>query len=288
MKKRKRILSLVFAACLVISGFVPGAGVQKAEAAAETEVIDVTDYGVYPDSGKDSAVGIQEAIAAAKEATDEGKEVTINFPEGRYDIYPDKAVERELYISNTVGADQNYKMKKIGIFLEDMDHVTVEGNDSLFMFHGKMTTFATIGCEDVEFKDFAVDFQVPTVIDMTVESVEGNTATIYIPECYNYEVSGTTITWYSDVSPYTGQRYWSISDLSNYHTQREDTVKGIKYGAGNGNAALKNVSSIQDLGNHRVKITYSSKASEVQNGMCHDRLSVTMQEHFSGRAKILR
>ena len=268
MKKRKRILSLVFAACLVISGFVPGAGVQKAEAAAETEVIDVTDYGVYPDSGKDSAVGIQEAIAAAKEATDEGKEVTINFPEGRYDIYPDKAVERELYISNTVGADQNYKMKKIGIFLEDMDHVTVEGNDSLFMFHGKMTTFATIGCEDVEFKDFAVDFQVPTVIDMTVESVEGNTATIYIPECYNYEVSGTTITWYSDVSPYTGQRYWSISDLSNYHTQREDTVKGIKYGAGNGNAALKNVSSIQDLGNHRVKITYSSKASEVQNGMC--------------------
>ena len=40
MKKRKRILSLVFAACLVISGFVPGAGVQKAEAAAETEVID--------------------------------------------------------------------------------------------------------------------------------------------------------------------------------------------------------------------------------------------------------
>ena len=110
MKKRKRILSLVFAACLVISGFVPGAGVQKAEAAAETEVIDVTDYGVYPDSGKDSAVGIQEAIAAAKEATDEGKEVTINFPEGRYDIYPDKAVERELYISNTVGADQNYKM----------------------------------------------------------------------------------------------------------------------------------------------------------------------------------
>ncbi len=67
MKKRKaNFLSLVFAACLVLSGFVSGAGVQKAEAAAETEVIDVTDYGVYPDSGKDSAVGIQEAIAAAK------------------------------------------------------------------------------------------------------------------------------------------------------------------------------------------------------------------------------
>ena len=50
---------------------------QKAEAAAETEVIDVTDYGVYPDSGKDSAVGIQEAIAAAKEATDEGRKLRL-------------------------------------------------------------------------------------------------------------------------------------------------------------------------------------------------------------------
>ena len=268
MKKRRRILSLFSAACLAITGIVSGAGVQKAEAAARTEVIDVTDYGVYPDSGKDSAVGIQKAIAAAKDATKEGKEVKINFPEGRYDIYPDKAIERELYVSNTVGADQNNKMKKIGIFLEDMDHVTVDGNDSLFMFHGKMTTFATIGCEDVEFKNFAVDFQVPTVIDMTVESVEGNTATVYIPECYNYEVSGSTIKWYSDVSPYTGQRYWSISDLSGYHTQREDTVQGIKFGAGNGNAALKGVASIEDLGNHRVKITYNSKAGEVQNGMC--------------------
>lgn len=268
MKKRRRILSLFSAACLAITGIVSGAGVQKAEAAARTEVIDVTDYGVYPDSGKDSAIGIQKAIAAAKDATKEGKEVKINFPEGRYDIYPDKAIERELYVSNTVGADQNNKMKKIGIFLEDMDHVTVDGNDSLFMFHGKMTTFATIGCEDVEFKNFAVDFQVPTVIDMTVESVEGNTATMYIPECYNYEVAGTTIKWYSDVSPYTGQRYWSISDLSGYHTQREDTVQGIKFGAGNGNAALKGVASIEDLGNHRVKITYNSKAGEVQNGMC--------------------
>ena len=153
MKKRRRILSLFSAACLAITGIVSGAGVQKAEAAARTEVIDVTDYGVYPDSGKDSAVGIQKAIAAAKDATKEGKEVKINFPEGRYDIYPDKAIERELYVSNTVGADQNNKMKKIGIFLEDMDHVTVDGNDSLFMFHGKMTTFATIGCEDVEFKN---------------------------------------------------------------------------------------------------------------------------------------
>lgn len=59
MKKRRRILSLFSAACLAITGIVSGAGVQKAEAAARTEVIDVTDYGVYPDSGKDAMISIQ-------------------------------------------------------------------------------------------------------------------------------------------------------------------------------------------------------------------------------------
>ena len=109
MKKRRRILSLVFAACLVITRIESGAGEQKAEAAARTEVIDVTDYGVYPDSGKDSAIGIQKAIAAAKDATKEGKEVKINFPEGRYDIYPDKAIEREKTTRANQAAKQNRK-----------------------------------------------------------------------------------------------------------------------------------------------------------------------------------
>lgn len=78
-----------------------------------------------------------------------------------------------MYISNTVGTNQTYKDKKIGILIEDMDNVTVEGNDSLFMFHGKMTTFASIDSENVTFQNFEVDFQVPTVIDMTAVKKKG-------------------------------------------------------------------------------------------------------------------
>lgn len=264
---RHRILSLMLACCVAISGVLSGAGVQEVSAEENTVVIDVTDYGVYPDSGKDSALGIKDAIAAAKEASKGGKTVTISFPEGRYDIYPDMIEARELYISNTVGTDQNYKMKKIGILLEDMDNVTLDGNGSLFMFHGKMTTFASIGCDNVEFKDFAVDFQVPTVVDVTVESVEGNSAVLYVPECYNYEINGTTVTWLSDVSPYTGERYWSISSFP--HTQHFDTLTGLK-GTVAGFDALTSVTKIEELGNHRLKVTYSSVPSSVKAGMCYE------------------
>lgn len=57
----------------------------------------------------------------------------------------------------TVGTNQTYKDKKIGILIEDMDNVTVEGNDSLFMFHGKMTTFASIDSENVTFQNFLAE-----------------------------------------------------------------------------------------------------------------------------------
>ncbi|MFR2835978.1 MAG: hypothetical protein ACLTCI_03940 [[Clostridium] nexile] len=56
-----------------------------------------------------------------------------------------------MYISNTVGTNQTYKDKKIGILIENMDNVRVEGKDSLFMFHGKMTTFASVCSENVTF-----------------------------------------------------------------------------------------------------------------------------------------
>ena len=78
MKKRKRILSLVFAACLVISGFVPGAGVPESRSCCRRDRSDrCHGLRVYPDSGKDSAVGIQKAIAAAKEATNEGRKLRL-------------------------------------------------------------------------------------------------------------------------------------------------------------------------------------------------------------------
>ena len=141
MKQRKRILAMLLAGCMVSGGMTP---FESSAKESDSAVIDVTEYGVTPDSGQDCAEGIQAALDEAKKLSDEGKNVVLDFPTGRYDIYPDRAEERELYISNTVGANQDHKMKKIGILLEDMDNVTVDGNDSLFMFHGKMTTVAAV------------------------------------------------------------------------------------------------------------------------------------------------
>lgn len=247
--------------CMLLSLVFPSSGgvSNAASASDKVTVIDVTQYGADPTGVKDSAEGIQAAIEAAKEVNGP---VVLDFPKGEYQIYPDHAQKRELYISNTLSRNNGdrgtYKMKNIGILLENMENVTLEGNQSSLIFHGKMMMFSTIGCKNIRIQNFDTDFQVPSVVSVTAEKVEGNTAILYVPECYNYSVSGTTVTWSSDVSPYTGQAYWSYTNNVG-HVQGFDMTTATL--TTSGDKFFNNVQSMEKLDGHRLKVTYNSAPS---------------------------
>lgn len=266
---RTKIMAVLLGVCMVFSAACPQTAVEAADE-GESMVINAADYGASPEA-EDNAEAVQAAIEAAKQV--DGP-VVISFPKGEYQIYPDRAYERELYISNTVGTDQNHKMKKIGFLLEEMENVTIEGNGSMFMFHGAMTSFATIDCKNITFQNCEYDFEVPSVIDITAESVEGNSAVIYVPECYNYTVSGTTVTWKSDASPYTGQPYWTATNaLANAANQVYDAATGLTVRSAT--PLFNNLSSIEDLGNHRLRFNYSNINSSIKPGLSYQMRNTT-------------
>lgn len=240
-------------------------------------MVNVRDYGAFANTGADAAPGIVRALEAARQASDAGKPVVVTFPQGRYDIYPDQSFKRTLFVSNTTGADASVAEKRIGILVEGMRNVTVDGGGSQFMFHGKMTTFAAIESENVSFRNFSVDFQVPTVVDVTVESVEGNSAIVYVPECYNYRVEDGGVTWSSDASPYTGAVYWTARNAMDY-TQRFDTVRSLTWRGDTTNNPLFCNATIADAGAHRLKVTWASKPDEVRPGMCYQ-MRPTKRDH---------
>lgn len=244
---------------------------------ADAVVVNMRDYGAFANTGADAAPGIVRALEAAKRASDAGKPVVVTFPQGRYDIYPDQAFKRTLFVSNTTGADTSVAEKSIGILVEGMRNVTVDGGGSQFMFHGKMTTFAAIESENVSFRNFSVDFQVPTVVDVTVESVEGKSAIVYVPECYTYRVENGGVTWSSDVSPYTGAAYWTGRNAMDY-TQRFDTVRGLTWRGDTTNNPLFRNSTIAEAGAHRLKVIWASKPDEVRPGMCYQ-MRPTKRDH---------
>lgn len=218
------------------------------------QVIDVTDYGADPNGLKDSQPAVMKAIEAASEVQGD---VRIVFPNGTYQLYPDQAYHKEMYLSNTSGIQENAKMRTIGICIEDMENVVVEGNDSRFIFHHKMTPYASINSTNVTFQNFTVDFETPTCIELLAQkrNEAEKSITYHIPESNRYSIEGNRIVWTSEKSPYTGQAYWMQTNNFNY-VQMFDSKTGDAWRGNSG--PLNNISRIEDLGNSQIKIYYTS------------------------------
>ena len=269
--KLRRFLSLVLVCSMVLPlcAFAPIAYAADTES-EDTVIIDVTNFGADKTGAKDSAPAIVKAVAEAKKYSDAGKAVTISFPKGRYDFYPEYAFSSDLYISNTNSSYiEEFVTKKIAILIEDMKNVTVDGGNSLFMLHGRMGGFFSINSENVTFKNFTLDMQVPTIIDVTIEKYDGaNSVIAYIPECYIYDVQEEEkdIIFYGDNSPYTGKPYWTLKNSTFVaRTQSRDLETGVTKRIME-KLLLTNATSVEELENNRIKITYASAEDVYEPG----------------------
>ncbi len=257
---------------------------------AETVTIDVTaqEYGAIPNDGKDDVEAVIKALKAAKDATgtNDGKtagkaeHVTVVFPKGEYDLFPDKAEKRHLYVSNTTGwKNKNLSNKTIGVLAENMKNVTIDGQGSTLMFHGKMTTLASIDSTNVTFKDLEIAFKTPTVIDLTVGKIEGNSAIVNVPACYNYTVQNNEAVFTSDKSPYNQQVYWTLSKSKGIdYTQRFDTVSKLTWrgNTGNGGNELFQANTVEEIGDHQLKFTWNNGVpASVTEGLCFQMRNTT-------------
>lgn len=110
------------------------------------QTVSVADFGLQPNTFEDATEFVQKALAECQKK----KDVTLVFPKGRYDFWPDKAKKHEFYISNTSSeTDCESKIKNIGIFLDKHKDLTIEGNGSQFVFHGKMITWGINNSQNI-------------------------------------------------------------------------------------------------------------------------------------------
>ncbi len=142
-------------------------------------------YGAKPDSKENSSPMLMKMIEELS-ANKNKAAITITFPKGRYDFYEDGAFEREYYISNH---DQT-NPKKVGFALEDLENVTIDGQGSEFIFHGRMVPFALLNGKNIKIKNISIDFELPALRQLEITAIDtenGNiTASIY-PEG-NYRI----------------------------------------------------------------------------------------------------
>ncbi len=125
------------------------------------KVISVADFGVEPDSGRDAVRGVRAAIEACRKQLP----ATLVFPKGRYDFRAEHSEEIDYFESNTT--DNN--PKTCPIVLRKIKGLTIKGNGSEFVFHGRMQPLTLEDCADITVRGLNLDWDIPFVAQAKIE-----------------------------------------------------------------------------------------------------------------------
>lgn len=197
--KARGILFLFFLMTLGVSGQV-------------ADTIKVTQFGVKSNSYLNASKGIKQALEKCKNK----QNVVIQLPGGRIDLWPEDAVKKEIYISNSTESDTLSKVKNIGFFFDHLKNITLDGNNTLVVLHGKMVSFALFNCQNIAIKNIQFDYERPTMSEVTIISVAPSAIEMKIHPDSRYFIENGKIGFY-------GEGWKSNS----YHTISLDKEKNL-------------------------------------------------------------
>ena len=141
------------------------------------KVYEISAFGLKANSSKNASPVLQKALAKIKAEYKEGEKVILRFPEGRYEFHEKGAAAREYYISNH---DQT-NPKKVGIALEDMKNLTLDGQGSEFVFHGRMLPVSLLRSENCLLKNFSIDFENPHIAQVKIVENDPQDGIVFEP-----------------------------------------------------------------------------------------------------------
>lgn len=150
------------------------------------KIADIRDFGVVPDTGTDITASFN---AALQQCRANGVR-TLRLEPGVYDFWPENATNREIFVSNTSDEEEcPSKVKHLGLLIEDIHNLTIEGNGANLIFHGKQTMIAVIHSSGIKFCNLEIDCLRPGNSEMTVERVDSGFVWLRLPQSSWYEIT---------------------------------------------------------------------------------------------------
>lgn len=136
----------------------------------KTVVYKLDNYGILPNTKEDVGPKIAAVIAELIKKTDANSKIVFKFKKGRYDFYPNDVLVREYFVSNHYQDNPKF----IGIALENVHNIVLDGQGADLMFHGRMLPIAIIKGSNVTVKNLSIDFETPHIAQAVV--LENDTA----------------------------------------------------------------------------------------------------------------
>lgn len=119
--------------------------------------INVADHGIVP--GKDVTFEVNQLVESIRNESD----ITLTFPKGQYEFYPENGTEIYRAISN-----HDNGLKRIVFPFFGHKNITVDGGGSLFLFHGIISPFVLDQTENITLKNFTINWARPVHDEMRV------------------------------------------------------------------------------------------------------------------------
>ncbi len=162
-----------------------------------TAVINAADYGLK--EGIDNTPALLRALQACKEQ----KAAKLLIPAGVYDIYPEKADEYYLNITNNDDG-----LKRVVFPLHDMKNFEIDGGGARFICHDQMVPFSVSGCENITLRNFSIDWAFPFFLQGQVVGVypAQNAFDLKILDECRWEIQGDELVYSNKRTPTT--TYW--------------------------------------------------------------------------------
>ena len=128
------------------------------------DTIRVSEYGAIADSRQNTTLAVKLAL---KEARSKVRPLLL-FEKGRYDFWPQHSEERVYYESNTTDINP----KRLGILVEGMEKLTIDGGGSDFVFHDRMQPVTVDHSQGVVIRNFTVDWDIPLTAQAEVLEID--------------------------------------------------------------------------------------------------------------------
>lgn len=210
MKKKLSILLLLF--ITIFPGF-------------SQETISIHSFGAVPNNNENVIPALNRALEYARNK----ENVTIVFPKGKYDFWP--VINR---------SEEN----PVGLNLLKLSNVTIDGDGSEFIFHGKMQIANVDSCSNIVFRNFSVDWERPLISQAIIENAADTHLDVKIDRnAYPFVIENDTIKFIGED--------WKYPVIDMYGTLYDKNTKEIVYNTWD--APLENI--------------FQSRAEELPDGV---------------------
>lgn len=213
-------------------------------------IIHAGDFGILP--GTEISEAMTRLLFSLQK---EEKNKLVIFENGTYYMDADKCQKRLLYITNTTGdnefgENETPHLNTPAMLFENIENLTVDGNDSVFIIDGKATNIALIHCKNVTLQNLELRHAHPDMHEFKVLHKTAHTV--------DYELDADSLyQWENQRMYFYGKNYRTAADknadtadwIGLIKEETPDNVKRVLH-------PLAFHKGITETGDHKIQVSY--------------------------------